>query len=102
MQSLENCQNAAEAINIIVKDSNEYLNAKCHCKTSLLYKQRIFQKYLDMAEEFNDFNPEVKESYLLSWAYILREIPKTLLINNANKVFYINFSFFFLATIELC
>lgn len=66
-------------------DFPDCLNSKHHCRTSLLFKQRMFQSFTKMSGNVV-LSPEAKEAFLLSWAYILDKIPKSVLNNEVNKV----------------
>ncbi|KAJ8723186.1 hypothetical protein PYW08_003098 [Mythimna loreyi] len=81
------CNDAAEAIKLIMSESQEYLSPKQHCRISLLYKQRMFQTFSGLSDNVKQsLTPENKESYLLSWAYVMDKAPKTVLKNEAAKV----------------
>jgi hypothetical protein len=82
---LEYCKQGACAIHLIMEESAECLKTKCHCRTGLLYKQRMYQNFKGLAEKLEPMT-EVKESYLLSWAYVLEKVPKTVLNNDVVKV----------------
>lgn len=75
----------AEALCLIMTDSPEYLTPRHHCRVSLLYKQRMFQSFSDLTESV-DVKEEAKESYMLSWAYVLAKTPKTVLNAEVEKV----------------
>ncbi|CAH2084528.1 unnamed protein product [Euphydryas editha] len=75
----------SDAIKIIMTDFPDCLNTKHHCRTSLLYRQRMFQNFTKMSENVV-LTPEAKEAYVLSWAYILEKTPKTILNNEVNKI----------------
>ncbi|CAF4850723.1 unnamed protein product [Pieris macdunnoughi] len=81
----ECCQQGAEAIRLIVSDQPDCLNARHHCRTSLLYRQRIFQSFANLSEKFDPIS-ETKETYLLCWAYVLEKAPKSVLNNEVGKI----------------
>ena len=84
------CNNAAEAIKLIMSESPEHMNTKKHCRISLLYKQRMFIAFSGLSEKLKPaLTADTKESYLLSWAYVLEKAPKTVLKNEADKVGFI-------------
>ena len=64
----------------------DYLNIKSHCRTSLLYKQRMFHTFTKLSEKLDIANDGTKEAYCLSWAYVLEKTPKTVLNSEVNKV----------------
>ncbi|XP_013141657.1 PREDICTED: MMS19 nucleotide excision repair protein homolog [Papilio polytes] len=76
----------AEAIRLIVSDFQEYLSRRQHCRITPFYKQRIFQSFSNLTAKLDLLNSEVKEYYLLSWAYILAKTPKSVLNNHPNRV----------------
>ncbi|KAM3958449.1 MMS19 nucleotide excision repair protein [Aphomia sociella] len=79
------CKESSTAIQLIMTDYTEYLNTRCHCRTSLLYKQRMFQNFSTLAENVT-LNETTKEHYLLSWAYVLGKVPKSVLNNEVTKI----------------
>ncbi|XP_038214057.1 MMS19 nucleotide excision repair protein homolog [Zerene cesonia] len=80
------CKQGSEAIKLIMSDYPDSLNSRLHCRTSILYKQRMFQSFAMLADKLGPFNEETKEAYLLSWAYVLEKAPKTVLKNEVSKV----------------
>ncbi|XP_047024879.1 MMS19 nucleotide excision repair protein homolog [Helicoverpa zea] len=77
----------AESIKLIMTEHPDYLNAKQHCRISLLYKQRMFETFSGLAEKLKtSIGPATRENYLLSWAYVLDKAPKVVLKNEASKV----------------
>ncbi|XP_013173453.1 PREDICTED: MMS19 nucleotide excision repair protein homolog [Papilio xuthus] len=76
----------AEAIRLIVTDFQEYLSRRQHCRITPFYKQRMFQSFSNLTGKLDLLNSEVKEYYLLSWAYILEKTPKSVLNNHPNRV----------------
>ncbi|XP_046977758.1 MMS19 nucleotide excision repair protein [Vanessa cardui] len=78
-------QQGSDAIRIIMTDFPDCLNYRHHCRTSLLYKQRMFLTFTKMSENMS-ICPETKEAYILSWAYILEKTPKSVLNNDVNKI----------------
>ncbi|XP_059057312.1 MMS19 nucleotide excision repair protein [Achroia grisella] len=86
LSSPEYCKESSKAIQLIMEDDREYLNQKCHCRTSLLYKQRMFLNFSTLAEKMAPINENVKEEYLLSWAYVLEKVPKCVLNNEVAKI----------------
>ncbi|KAH9638499.1 hypothetical protein HF086_007469 [Spodoptera exigua] len=81
------CTHGSEAIKLIMNENTDYLNRKQHCRISLLYKQRMFETFSALTEKIKpNLSAETKESYLLSWAYVLDKAPKTVLKNEANKI----------------
>ncbi|KAI8421894.1 hypothetical protein MSG28_009825 [Choristoneura fumiferana] len=75
----------AKAIHLIMTDFPDHLNAKYHCRISLLYRQRMFQNFSVLTEKLA-VSCQTKESVLLSWAYILERAPKSVLNNEIKKV----------------
>ncbi|XP_075975169.1 MMS19 nucleotide excision repair protein [Anticarsia gemmatalis] len=82
----EYSKNASESIRIIMTDFPEYLSSKQHCRTSILYKQRMFETFCSLMEKIDEPTSETKEDYLLSWAYVLAKTPSVILNSNANKI----------------
>ncbi|XP_026318835.1 MMS19 nucleotide excision repair protein homolog isoform X2 [Hyposmocoma kahamanoa] len=85
LSSPDYSRDAAEALHVIMTDSPDYLTPRHHCRVSLLYKQRMFQSFSKLAECFI-VKEEIKESYMLSWAYILAKTPKTVLNDEVEKI----------------
>ncbi|XP_026748982.2 MMS19 nucleotide excision repair protein homolog [Galleria mellonella] len=86
MSSPVYCKESSKAIQLIMTDHTEYLNQKYHCRTSLLYKQRMFQSFSTLTEKLGTLNESTKEHYLLSWAYVLEKVPKSVLNNEATRI----------------
>lgn len=86
LNTKEYCKEGSEAIRLIMTEYPEYLNVKQHCRISLLYKQRMFETFSGLSCKLGNLTPDTKESYLLSWAYVMEKAPKTVLNNQANKV----------------
>ncbi|CAK1555240.1 unnamed protein product [Leptosia nina] len=82
----ECCKDGSEAIRLIMTDQPDSLNSRLHCRTSILYKQRIFQAFVTMSSKLGPFDGETKEAYLLSWAYVLEKAPKTVLNIEAAQI----------------
>lgn len=81
------CVHGSDAIKLIMNENTDYLSRKQHCRISLLYKQRMFETFSVLTDKIKpNLSSETKESYLLSWAYVLDKAPKTVLKNEANKV----------------
>ncbi|XP_050677802.1 MMS19 nucleotide excision repair protein homolog [Leptidea sinapis] len=76
---------ASEAIRVIMTESPDNLNTKHHCRTSLLYKQRIFQSFSTSVEKLGPWESS-KGNYLISWSYILEKAPKSVLNSEVNKI----------------
>ncbi|XP_032516454.2 MMS19 nucleotide excision repair protein isoform X1 [Danaus plexippus] len=77
---------ASEAIKIIMTDSENCLNARHHCRTSLLYRQRMFQTFVNLTEKLGPPNSDSEEAFYLSWGYVLEKTPKSILNSQINKV----------------
>ncbi|CAB3246836.1 unnamed protein product [Arctia plantaginis] len=77
---------SAEAIRIIMTEFSDYLSPKLHCRISLLYRQRMFLSFSLLVDKFGALSPDVKEDYLLSWAYVLDKTPKTVLSSEGVKI----------------
>ncbi|CAD0201665.1 unnamed protein product [Chrysodeixis includens] len=86
LNTKEYCREGSEAIRLIMTEYPEYLNVKQHCRISLLYKQRMFETFSGLSCKLGNLTPDTKESYLLSWAYVMEKAPKTVLNNQAKKV----------------
>ncbi|XP_023954524.2 MMS19 nucleotide excision repair protein homolog [Bicyclus anynana] len=76
---------ASESIRTIMTDTSNCLSSRQHCRSSLLYKQRMFQAFTNMSEKIGPPGPD-KEAYYLSWAYVLEKTPKTVLNNEISKI----------------
>ncbi|CAH2207523.1 jg18165, partial [Pararge aegeria aegeria] len=60
----------SESIRTIMTELPNCLSARQHCRSSLLYKQRMFQAFASMSEKLGPITQD-KEAYYLSWAYVL-------------------------------
>ncbi|CAH2047442.1 unnamed protein product, partial [Iphiclides podalirius] len=79
-------KSGADAIRLVVTDFPDHLNARQHCRISPFYMQRMFQSFSSITGKVGPLSPDVKESYLLSWAHILGKTPRSILNNEANRV----------------
>ncbi|XP_028027828.1 MMS19 nucleotide excision repair protein homolog [Bombyx mandarina] len=76
----------SEAIKLIMSDSPNYLSSRQHCRTSLLYRQRMFQNFAKLTHKLPPLEGAANESYLLSWAYVFEKTPKSVLNNETTKI----------------
>ncbi|XP_060801450.1 MMS19 nucleotide excision repair protein homolog isoform X2 [Amyelois transitella] len=81
----EYCHQGSDAVRLIMTDFSECLNTKHHCRVSLLYKQRMFQTFSTLTEKLTVVE-DSKEAFLLSWAYVLNGVPKSVLKNQVIKI----------------
>ncbi|CAG5003760.1 unnamed protein product [Parnassius apollo] len=79
-------QHGADAVRLIMTEFPEYLNTRQHCRISPFYKQRMFQSFSNLTTKIDPLSPDVKETYLLSWAYIIEKTPKSVLNNEVHQV----------------
>ncbi|XP_041980367.1 MMS19 nucleotide excision repair protein homolog [Aricia agestis] len=79
------CSHGAEAIHTIMSDSTECLNVRHHCRTSLFYRQRVFQSFAGLMDK-QTLSVDAKETYYLSWAYVIGGTPKTVINSEISKI----------------
>ncbi|KAL0830754.1 hypothetical protein ABMA28_002878 [Loxostege sticticalis] len=86
LSSQEFSEHGSEAIKLVMTDYPDYLNSKHHCRSGLLYKQRMYQSFKSLTGNIGPENDDTKQYYLLSWAYVLEKVPKTVLNNDVGKI----------------
>ncbi|XP_028166780.1 MMS19 nucleotide excision repair protein homolog [Ostrinia furnacalis] len=86
LSSPEFSQHGCEAIQLIMTDYPDSLNRKQHCRSGLLYKQRFYQNFKSLTSTVGPVDDETKQCYLLSWAYVLEKVPKTVLNSDVGQI----------------
>ncbi|KAJ2951139.1 hypothetical protein O0L34_g5530 [Tuta absoluta] len=80
------CTYGSEAIHLIMQNQPDYLTGRQHCRISLLYRQRFFVAFSALVEKLENVDDDVKESYLLSWGYVIAKVPKAVLRNEIVQI----------------
>lgn len=75
-----------EGIQLIMTDFPDHLNTKYHCRSALLYKQRMYQSFKSLKGTIEPACKGTMEYYLLSCAYVFEKVPKSILKNDVDKV----------------
>ncbi|KAL4706927.1 hypothetical protein ACJJTC_006971 [Scirpophaga incertulas] len=86
MSSPEHCKPSSSAIRVVVGDPMCNLGPKQHSRLVFMYKQRLYQNFSVLTSNMGYMCPEVKNAYLTSWAYVLQQVPKSILNNDAAKL----------------
>ncbi|XP_068633868.1 MMS19 nucleotide excision repair protein [Battus philenor] len=79
-------KDGVEAVRLIVTEIPDCLSTKLHCTISPFSGQRLFQSFTNLTAKVESLSADVKENYLLSWAYIFGKTPKSVLNSEAARV----------------
>ncbi|KAI9471923.1 MAG: Dos2-interacting transcription regulator of RNA-Pol-II-domain-containing protein [Benjaminiella poitrasii] len=73
---------APQGFSILIGDDELALNKNTFATTSILYKQRFFAFCLPkLVERFRSAEDDIKPNYLIALSYVLRNVPKQILLN---------------------
>ncbi|OAD79724.1 hypothetical protein PHYBLDRAFT_179221 [Phycomyces blakesleeanus NRRL 1555(-)] len=73
---------APQGFDILISDDSLALNKLSYCTMTILYKQRFFSHCLPkLVNGFRTSNTDVKHNYLIALSYLLKNVPKQILLN---------------------
>ncbi|KAL9559611.1 hypothetical protein PS6_000706 [Mucor atramentarius] len=73
---------APQGFDILIGDDELALNKNTFATTTILYKQRFFSFCLPkLVEGFRSADDDVKPNYLIALSYVLKNVPKQILLN---------------------
>ncbi|KAI9315826.1 RNAPII transcription regulator C-terminal-domain-containing protein [Dichotomocladium elegans] len=73
---------ASQGFDIIIGDDKWALNKASFATIRLLYKQRLFNHCLPkLVRGFSNSSEEIKHNYLIAISYLLKNVPKQILLN---------------------
>ncbi|CAH0399929.1 unnamed protein product [Chilo suppressalis] len=86
LTTVEYCSLGAEAIRLIMEDHTGSSNTMFYTRTTLLFKQRMYENFASLTSNMGPMSEDVKEAYLVSWAYVLQNTSKVILNRDVAKI----------------
>ncbi|CAG9787614.1 unnamed protein product [Diatraea saccharalis] len=80
------CKLAAEAIRLIMFVHPDALNRTFYPIETLLYKQRMYENFTSLTQNFVPASEDVKEAFYVSWAFVLENLSKNIVSREALKI----------------